>query len=264
MIFEYMRLSKRCESCVIAFRERGIIRVTRRIILGIVAVLIVSSISGCSLWKAAPPDSGEEPTVTYVELFKDDFDSYNEGANSWQAVILEKWPARHIGSGETNVHVVTADRFASPPHSMEINPHLGNGHYLRTYTIEVDDTKDLMFELKFYSEQTGFSIDGFTDGWKNLFKLRLDDDGEVAYSTATQYVTIANAVWKKNEWNHFRIVVRANAGTWELYIDDMNTPIITDVSLLTAIAQSSVMFGVMSGTDTFYIDDVGVYQVEDV
>lgn len=98
-----------------------------------------------------------------------------------------------------------------------------------------------------------------------MFKLRLDDDGEVAYSTATQqYVTIANAVWKKNEWNHFRIVVRANAGTWELYIDDMNTPIITDVSLLTAIAQSSVMFGVMSGTDTFYIDDVGVYQVEDV
>jgi len=98
------------------------------------------------------------------------------------------------------------------------------------------------------------------NGNTNAVELYVHDNGNLVYRNASALDTTVQAV-SADTWYKVKLVVKPASGTYDIYVDNMTTPKVTNAPFRnSASSVDGVFFGTGSGyTGTTYINDVRAY-----
>lgn len=202
--------------------------------------------------------TGEKLTL----VWEDNFDNYSLGANMWSEELIENWPNRHIPSGV--LAVVTDEEFVSAPYSLKVTDH----GYFRRGGIQITSSR-IVIEYKIMKTVQEESLTGrfeFFFGSDTYLMMCFPGPEGMWWHLPIWgggSRKIEGTSWEAGKWYHVRIVLDADADMWDLYIDDMDTPVAENLLFTNpTISFWNVQVGFMGTENPWYIDDFRVYEVE--
>jgi hypothetical protein len=193
------------------------------------------------------------PQVFAATLISDNFDSYTTGQ-----LPGDGWITDNSGA----IIVIDNETYHSLSHSAYVRRSSSGGYFYHTHTSITDQvTYEAYLRSTVNQRETLVMLAGGNGGsgpWVSFGGIA----GYLAYYDGSWHnITTVNS----NQWYHVKIVAFVSSHTFDIYVDDMNTPLITganfrDGSSVTSLEYLSFnvfnSFNPPTTSDSAFVDDV--------
>lgn len=179
-----------------------------------------------ALGAAMPPARGAEPAEELPLIFKEDFE---QGAERWQPTDPKAW--RVIETDRGKVYSLFQQSKYQPPHRSPLNFSLAKDAIVGDFLLDAQ----VRSTVKDYPHRDMCLIFGYHDAghfyYVHLGKKTDDHANQIfivngAARTKISTKTTPGTDWD-NRWRHVRLVRRVGDGLIEVFLDDLEHPIMT-------------------------------------